>query len=222
VKIDRRRKHDGTFTEEGHKSEAKAKGEKFYFTGVPCKNGHIAPRFTSNGGCSECLKKWCGEYHAKHKDKENQRCREYAKKDPVKNRKRSSEWAKINPEKSREMRKRAYWLKPEFMRKQSSRWAKDNPDKTKVYGVNRRARLTKAGGSLSGEEWESIKEKYGRRCLCCGKSEAEVGLTIDHVIPLFMGGIGSKENIQPLCKSCNCKKMLKVIDYRENSLEIVA
>jgi 5-methylcytosine-specific restriction endonuclease McrA len=222
VKINRRRKHNGTFAEEGPKSEAKAKGEEFYFTGTPCVNGHIAPRFTSNGGCSECLKKWCGEYHIKHKDKENQRCREYAKKDPVGNAKRSIRWAELNPDKFKEIRRRTYWNNPEFHREQSSQWAKDNPEKTKVYGVNRRTRLIKAGGKLTHEEWESIKEQYGHKCLCCGKSEPEIKLTIDHIIPLFLEGMGSKENIQPLCKSCNCKKMLKIIDYRGDFLEIVA
>lgn len=34
--------------------EAIARGDKFYFTGKPCKHGHAAPRRTSNGGCSLC------------------------------------------------------------------------------------------------------------------------------------------------------------------------
>jgi 5-methylcytosine-specific restriction endonuclease McrA len=37
------------------RSEAKAAGAKFYFTGDPCKHGHIAPRKTK-GVCIECLK----------------------------------------------------------------------------------------------------------------------------------------------------------------------
>jgi hypothetical protein len=35
--------------------EAKAIGAKHYFTGEPCKYGHIAPRKTK-GSCVECLK----------------------------------------------------------------------------------------------------------------------------------------------------------------------
>lgn len=31
-------------------------GELTYFTGKPCKNGHIAPRYVSTGGCLECLR----------------------------------------------------------------------------------------------------------------------------------------------------------------------
>jgi len=37
------------------RKEAKAAGAKYYFTGEPCKHGHIAPRKTK-GACVECLK----------------------------------------------------------------------------------------------------------------------------------------------------------------------
>jgi 5-methylcytosine-specific restriction endonuclease McrA len=37
------------------RAEAKASGAKHYFTGNPCKHGHIAPRKTK-GACVECLK----------------------------------------------------------------------------------------------------------------------------------------------------------------------
>jgi hypothetical protein len=30
-------------------------GSTYYLTGKPCPQGHMAPRFTSNGGCSTCL-----------------------------------------------------------------------------------------------------------------------------------------------------------------------
>jgi 5-methylcytosine-specific restriction endonuclease McrA len=37
------------------RAEAKASGTKYYFTGDPCKHGHVAPRKTK-GSCLECLK----------------------------------------------------------------------------------------------------------------------------------------------------------------------
>jgi 5-methylcytosine-specific restriction endonuclease McrA len=37
------------------RAEAKATGAKYYFTGEPCKHGHVAPRKTK-GTCVECLK----------------------------------------------------------------------------------------------------------------------------------------------------------------------
>jgi len=37
------------------RKEAQASGAKYYFTGEPCKHGHVAPRKTK-GACVECLK----------------------------------------------------------------------------------------------------------------------------------------------------------------------
>jgi hypothetical protein len=37
------------------RAEAKATGAKYYFTGEPCKHGHVAPR-KAKGACIECLK----------------------------------------------------------------------------------------------------------------------------------------------------------------------
>ena len=34
--------------------EARLKGEKRYFTGNPCKNGHISERNALSGGCLAC------------------------------------------------------------------------------------------------------------------------------------------------------------------------
>jgi len=36
------------------KQQAAARGEKFYTTGVPCRNGHVGPRYTNGGECYEC------------------------------------------------------------------------------------------------------------------------------------------------------------------------
>lgn len=40
------------------RAEAMRLGKMFYFTGVPCKRGHIAERNTSNGSCRQCRAEW--------------------------------------------------------------------------------------------------------------------------------------------------------------------
>ena len=37
------------------RAEAKVSGAKYYFTGEPCKHGHVAPRKTK-GSCVDCMK----------------------------------------------------------------------------------------------------------------------------------------------------------------------
>lgn len=80
----------------------------------------------------------------------------------------------------------------------------------------RRAHVLGSGGSFTRQEWQQVCEQYDHRCACCGKKSK---LTADHVIPLSRGGLNTIENIQPLCKSCNCRKHVKKTDYRTKNLE---
>ena len=50
-----------------------------------------------------------------------------------------------------------------------------------------------------------IMRRDGHRCVQCGKSAKEDGvkLEIDHKIPVNMGGLTEKSNLQTLCQECN-------------------
>ncbi|MCK9370340.1 HNH endonuclease [Candidatus Dojkabacteria bacterium] len=87
--------------------------------------------------------------------------------------------------------------------------------KERIYFLNRRRYIMKKGaeGSHTLGEWELLKIQYGLICPCCKKSEPEVVLTEDHIIPLSKGGSDFIENIQPLCGRCNCKKYTKIVKY---------
>jgi 5-methylcytosine-specific restriction endonuclease McrA len=53
---------------------------------------------------------------------------------------------------------------------------------------------------------------YNGKCLRCSQAKP---LTVDHVMPLSMGGTNDIANIQPLCHACNASKGTRTIDYRE-------
>lgn len=78
----------------------------------------------------------------------------------------------------------------------------------------RRVLIRNAKQKVTKQEWELILDRYGRKCLCCGRSQNEVALHMDHVVPLSRGGSHTADNVQPLCKSCNSKKHTRVIDFR--------
>jgi 5-methylcytosine-specific restriction endonuclease McrA len=93
-------------------------------------------------------------------------------------------------------------------------YGKRNRDKLTLFTNRRRARKLSALGNHTEAEWEELKTFYNYTCLSCGKSEPEIRLTRDHVLPLVLGGNDSIDNIQPLCARCNSKKSSKHIDYR--------
>lgn len=92
----------------GLRKAALAAGQLHYVTGLPCKNGHLAPRQTTNGKCTACEKSWA--------QANREYCRAQVKKseqkNPEKKNARISAWAKNNPQKknAKEARRRAALL----------------------------------------------------------------------------------------------------------------
>lgn len=79
------------------------------------------------------------------------------------------------------------------------------------YNSKHKAMKRNASGSHSFDEWETLKAQYNWTCPCCLKSEPEIKLTQDHIVPVARGGSDNIENIQPLCANCNSRKHAKLI-----------
>jgi 5-methylcytosine-specific restriction endonuclease McrA len=92
-------------------------------------------------------------------------------------------------------------------------WHQRNPDKRLSYVHTRRARKLANGGSYSVDEWNDLKKQCGYSCMCCGRKEPAIRLTVDHIVPIAKGGSNDIGNIQPLCMRCNKSKATKTINY---------
>ena len=77
------------------------------------------------------------------------------------------------------------------------------PQMSIIYNNRHRALKYLSKERLTLHDWELIKIQYDYKCAYCGKTKK---LTIDHIKPLSKGGSDGKDNIQPLCKSCNSRK----------------
>jgi len=170
---------------------------------MTAKNGKPCPKCGNNewnnsGDCAPCARA---------------RVARWQKENVEKKRYNSRTWWQRHPEKSanRGPNKRTVpGIAAE--RQRTADWKRANPDK--VNAVNQRRRCAKKGngGSFTAQEWNDLCERYGHRCLCCGKTG--VKLTVDHVVPIIKGGSNNIDNIQPLCQTCNLEKFTKIIDYR--------
>ena len=87
--------------------------------------------------------------------------------------------------------------------------------RSRLYNF-RREHQKAVTGNFTAKEWEEIKKKYNYTCPQCGKSEPEIKLTQDHIIPLIRNGTHDAGNIQPLCQSCNSRKCNRAYRIKPN------
>ena len=68
-------------------------------------------------------------------------------------------------------------------------------------------------GRVSNKMRFYILERDHYRCRCCGRSQNEVDLEIDHIVPIAKGGKSTSDNLQTLCTECNKRKGTTIHRY---------
>ncbi len=178
--------------------------------------------------CKDCGKPYRRKYYLANKEKIISDTTKRRKNDRDKANRQSRAWDARNKEKKKESAKKSYHknkalhpkvlkdplVKLEENRLRVRRWNAEHPERRAEHSRNRRASKKGNGGHITAKEWEELKAFYDYTCLRCGRKEPEIKLTLDHVLPLKMGGRHEISNAQPLCNSCNASKQARHIDYR--------
>src|ERR1019366_1843671 len=86
--------------------DAKARGLKRYFTGKPCKHGHLSEKFVSNCCCVTCVISRTAIWVENNPELKKQFYKDWIEKHP----KYNSEWARKNPDAVRNF-KRSWYIR---------------------------------------------------------------------------------------------------------------
>ena len=185
------------------RSEAKETGNKYYFTGQPCKHGHIAPRKTK-GACTECLKVEWAQANATRADY----FAEYNTSAAGKEAKRDY-YAKNKPDVIARAQARTVEQKNAYKKK----YKEANPDLYKELVSVRRRRFRDATPLwLSAEQKLEIRFHY-RLAIALSRS-TKIPHAVDHIIPLQgedVCGLHVPWNMEVITQEENLKKSNKLL-----------
>ncbi|MDC8803936.1 hypothetical protein PRZ61_10860 [Halomonas pacifica] len=126
------------------REEAITQGLREYFTGKPCKYGHVAGRKVSNTGCVECVRSSGAKYREKNKDrvaarkhayhianreKKAEYNRRYAKENAERIARQKRQWNRDNKDQKQEYNRKYYLENKDRMAVVSRRWYLRNKEK---------------------------------------------------------------------------------------------
>jgi len=197
---------------------AKQLGLKLYFTGKPCKKGHISERYVKNRGCVTCYheqgklrerKEYNKKYYAKNCEHIKTKVKSYRETNPdVNKRSKAKRMDKIRAY-DRMRAKRDYDKKKIIV----DRWKRNNPERAKELAVarsaRRRARERNAKGYWTRKTIVEMRKNQKNKCWWCEKDLAN-GYHVDHRIPLAKGGSNEVSNLVIACPTCNFHKGAKM------------
>lgn len=204
------------------KQEAKRQRLKRYFTGKPCKHGHVSERWVSTGICVECSflrnhQRW--QEDSNYRDHARLAARTYGRAHSAEVVARVAAWRAANPGK-RKVQDAAYRKRNrDKCRESNAKWRAKRPDYFKewearnveicrAYRRNTKARRKAAPGRHTAADVAAIRSAQKGRCAYC-RIRLDRSEHVDHVLPVALGGTNDRSNLQLLCPPCNLAKGAK-------------
>ena len=200
------------------RAEAKATGAKHYFTGEPCKHGHVAPRKTK-GACIECLKiEW-----EKGNVARAEYFKQYNQKESVKDRK--NDWYAANRDK---VIQSAATRPAAALREYRNAWKRNN-----ILQVRADTKARRRKHRIATPQWLTRRQKSEIRqlyqiAMTMTKTTGEQ-YVVDHIVPLrseFVCGLHVPWNLRVITREENLAKSNQLVDtpfdwaYTESSGKI--
>lgn len=176
-------------------------GRKTYFTGRPCRAGHLSPRYVCDANCIQCKVARQAIFNAANP--------EFQRKYKEQNRERIRTHHATYREKTRDSRqesdRRLYQVRRGAVKATAKAWYAADPLRERIKQTRRRARKMASGGRHTAADINTLLAKQRGLCDNCRVSLRE-GFHVDHVTPLVLGGSDGPENLALLCPKCNLAK----------------
>lgn len=217
------------------RAEARKLSRKYYYTGKPCKNGHLAERITRNSLCIECKREYTNQWRLNNPEHVRRTRREY-------------HWA--NVEHARKQSRDWYWKNREYNIRQSLAWYQNN--KERALEARRKWRkenleyARELGRQLQPEQIDLRRERNAARraaklkrtppwanrdtirdiYIIARRLTDETGVEhhVDHIIPLRgenVSGLHVAENLRAVPATVNLIKGRRYDNARVTSIEEV-
>ena len=206
------------------RADAKAAGLKRYFTGAPCKHGHVVERLVGNCSCVECENARNAAWRRRNPELKAEMSRGWYERNKERKRQTNSAWYELNKDiklqtwrvwyernMDRQMQKLRAWreLNKERIKQTNREWKLNNSDRVRLNDKNNRhKRRSQQRAGMSSAELSAWIERQPKACHWCGKKCAKK-FHIDHYVPLSKGGAHAAENLVISCPSCNGRKHAK-------------
>lgn len=174
--------------------DARAAGLKRYFTGQPCKHGHIAERLVSTRKCCQCNAMHVVAWGAANPEKRKEYDQRWRAKNPEKARASAMNWHAANKKRVQEM---------------ISSWYASNPHVRAAKEAKRRAEKRARVPSWFGE-FDAFVMREAAALARMRKAVTGMEWHVDHMIPLLArkaSGLHCAANLQVIPAFLNIRKL---------------
>jgi len=194
-----------------------------YFTGIPCRNGHIAPRYTIGNRCVECKAEKDRRHYDKRADAIKARTAAYYQKNyEAELQARRDYHARMKDDPEYQAKRRAYMQEhrerllviqrarsatPEEKARRAAK-RKEDAHKYRGYEQKRRARLKNAIPKWYGELDEFVFREAAELCVLRERA-TDIPWDVDHIIPMLArraSGLHCAMNVQVIPTLLNRRK----------------
>lgn len=218
------------------RAEARAAGLKRYFTGAPCKHGHVSDRFVSDSSCAECRKPLAVLWQKRNPDRHRQNARDWREANKERHNQAKLAWNERNKERIKEASRAWYERNKEAANQARRAWAQRNQERQKqtniawrelnkdrklqttlAWKLNNRERVLlhyrnkgyrRRSRKRGGMSSPAVAAWLARQPKVCHwcGKKCAKGFQIDHYVPLARGGEHVESNLVVSCPPCNMRK----------------